>query len=812
MRGFIDWICGFLKWILTLLEFFNKKQKNLTVVNSRTSDNELKSVSPPPRQVDTVPPKQLYAGAFFKFKPGKRDEALAILYRGSCEHELERKGPTKSQLDLVMTEQVGVPVIAGAGSGKSTSLISRLLVMSNFLGISVSNISVFTFTRRSREEFIDNLVSESQFWPNSLNEVRASRLVRTFHSKALEIARPLLGTGSVIFEFLKEERQSSNSLQALNSKEIDELETANQLASIFPEDLNAVQFEILEEAYSQAFANDFKFRQLIQTLLKQSLESPHLEQDEKVDKALRFADDSSVRDLEFVEIVEADWLSKGLWPIPGISTRDENGQRFTLEAFGKRFIANGYIKATNTYVVLGADSSIGDKMFPVKLHHKSKKPISYGLASITKQRILLSTCSEPIRFVYTEKAIYKLKRQVTYLDVAPASGVPKFLFLPAGELDYEPIFSALYKTGIFAENLGLNPEKLEQLPGLTIESVNDIYMKAVAKFYKEFYAILERKKIVTFNQIFYRLAHDSSWIERLESSSLLSMQHLLIDEFQDISPAIVCFILAMHNRLYAISNKRLQPTLMCVGDDWQSIYGWRGSSPQYFIKFSHHFSGAQQSPIQLYENFRSSQKIVSAGEATLRDLKESFPGKKKGIARNISVLALPHKVTLISKYNKEDVIRIIQSILAKKTKKERVFVLTRSKNNETFVAIESAFRHLEPFDFTATTFHQSKGLQADYVFLIGDTSYFGTNPLRNAMYKAAKFESSVKGSNTPYDDAQRDEALRLAYVGITRAKKRCFWFCEPSDNGTFERMPQDSDFCERRSLKQVEAELSNLTT
>ena len=812
MRGLIDWIYDFLKWIFSFFNFFNKKPNKLPTTTLRTDGARPKPEETTPRPLDTLPPKQLYAGTSFKFKPGKRDEALAVLYRGSGEHEKERNGPTKAQLDLVMTEHVGIPVIAGAGSGKSTSLISRFLVMNNFLGITASNISVFTFTRRSREEFVENLVAESEFWPNSFDEEQANRLVRTFHSKALEIAKPLLGTGSVIFEFLKKEKQSTKALQPSNFKKIDELEQANQLASLFPDDLNAAQLEILEEAYRQAFINDLEFEQLILALLKQSLESPHIEQDGKVTIALNNAKDSSLRDLEFVEIVEADWHSKGLWPIPGVSTRDGNGHRFVLEAFGSKFLANGYIPVTNTYVVLGADSSIGDKTFPKKPHEKSKKLVSYGLASITKQRILLSTCSEAIRFVYTDKAINKLKKQVTYLGLATSAEVPKFLYLTAGELDYEPIFSALYKTGIFAENLGLNPKILSQLPGLKNDSAEGIYMRAVAKFYKEFYAVLERKKIVTFNQIFYRLAHDSTWIERLESSSLLSMQHLLVDEFQDISPAIVNFILAMHKRLYIISNKRLQPTLMCVGDDWQSIYGWRGSSPQYFIKFSHYFSGAQDSPIQLNENFRSSQNIVSAGEATLRDLKESYPGKKKGIARNKAVLALPYKVALVSKYEKEDVLRIIGAVLGKKTKEESVFVLTRSKNNETFVAIESAFGHLDKLDFTATTFHQSKGLQADYVFLIGDTSYFGSSPLRNAMYKVAKFESPVKGSDTPYDDAQRDEALRLAYVGITRAKKRCVWFCKPTDNGTFNRMPNDSDFCVKRSLLQLEAELSKLVS
>ena len=76
------------------------------------------------------------------------------------------------------------------------------------------------------------------------------------------------------------------------------------------------------------------------------------------------------------------------------------------------------------------------------------------------------------------------------------------------------------------------------------------------------------------------------------------------------------------------------------------------------------------------------------------------------------------------------------------------------------------------------TFHRSKGLEADYCFLIEDCSYDSNNILRNYLYKLAGFSLS-------YDEAQKEEAMRLAYVGLTRAKLKLWWFVKENPTGSF---------------------------
>ena len=115
----------------------------------------------------------------------------------------------------------------------------------------------------------------------------------------------------------------------------------------------------------------------------------------------------------------------------------------------------------------------------------------------------------------------------------------------------------------------------------------------------------------------------------------------------------------------------------------------------------------------------------------------------------------------------------------------------------------TTFRGVDESDLLVTTLHQSKGLEADYVILLGEIRYIGRNLLRNSVYLKAELASGAHGHERAYDLAQQDEALRLAYVGITRARRFCIWFAEPKREGVFERLPLRSDYSTRATVADV---------
>jgi superfamily I DNA/RNA helicase len=106
----------------------------------------------------------------------------------------------------------------------------------------------------------------------------------------------------------------------------------------------------------------------------------------------------------------------------------------------------------------------------------------------------------------------------------------------------------------------------------------------------------------------------------------------------------------------------------------------------------------------------------------------------------------------------------------------------RSKLPESLQAVVNADYALPPGErrLKQLTYHSSKGLQADAVFLLGDCQHLTQSPYKNQVYQMA--ELGKEGDLEAFDNAQKDEVLRLAYVAITRAVRHCYWFIDAAGN------------------------------
>jgi superfamily I DNA/RNA helicase len=114
-------------------------------------------------------------------------------------------------------------------------------------------------------------------------------------------------------------------------------------------------------------------------------------------------------------------------------------------------------------------------------------------------------------------------------------------------------------------------------------------------------------------------------------------QYILVDEFQDVNNLQVELIKLLLTE---------QTQLFCVGDDWQSIYGFRGSNVSYIVDFENHFLNAQV--VKLNLNYRSTQNIVGASNEVIKHNK--FKVEKEIHASKKS----EHKIVVYSGNNEDE--------------------------------------------------------------------------------------------------------------------------------------------------------------
>lgn len=191
------------------------------------------------------------------------------------------------------------------------------------------------------------------------------------------------------------------------------------------------------------------------------------------------------------------------------------------------------------------------------------------------------------------------------------------------------------------------------------------YEQVLVDVYRQYEKVCEESGLVDFAELLLR-----SYELLLKSPETLAhyqsrFAHILVDEFQDTNSIQYQWLAKLAQKAHSIT---------IVGDDDQSIYGWRGAKIENLYRFEKDFTNVTL--IRLEQNYRSTQMILSAANALISH-NDSRLGKTLWTKDKAG-----EPITLYTAFNEEDealyVVRQIKAWLETGGSLDEVAILYRS--------------------------------------------------------------------------------------------------------------------------------------
>ena len=152
----------------------------------------------------------------------------------------------------------------------------------------------------------------------------------------------------------------------------------------------------------------------------------------------------------------------------------------------------------------------------------------------------------------------------------------------------------------------INGQKDEGIRAQGIQASGDLFLATMRGIYEAYEAACARTGVIDFAELLLRALdlwrNDPGLLAHYQKR----FRHVLVDEFQDTNAVQYAWL-----RMLAKGGE----SLMVVGDDDQSIYGWRGAKIENIQQFDQDFPGAEI--IRLEQNYRSTANILNAANALI---------------------------------------------------------------------------------------------------------------------------------------------------------------------------------------------------
>lgn len=653
------------------------------------------------------------------------------------------------QHEAVVSEDKRILVLAGAGSGKTKTLLQKIIYLIEEKGVSPSSILAITFTKNATNEMIDRLIisaDTSKKYENMLLDKRFSKAekdrerylqqknykwidgltVRTFHSFCYSILR-----NYGVNEF-------DNKFRIIGDEKRDE---EDELAKhVAPETV----FEVVHKLLISKCDNTEFLLQLKRYILDYNVDKIHLAKNNPNNsnndgKYFTTLDGTRVRSKS--EQFIADWFYRH-------SIKYEYEPLLKVKDFD--FRPDFYIPEANLYI-----EHVSDKSYPL-----NGKEEQFEKGNLLYFKTYDYITQDSALFNHTLDKVVKNRLPSNYHKNVSLTFREEFNGYHESVKDFVKQIMRITDM-IKVENI--SPKQiLENAKNDQHERVRHFYELAIP-IVEEYIEYTTNKSYLDFNDLISRSASLFENHEDIANKYKSKYQYILVDEFQDV------------NNLQVELIKHLltdETQLFCVGDDWQSIYGFRGSNVDYIVDFEKYFPNSKV--VKLDQNYRSTQNIVGASNEVIKHNK--FKVEKEIHSSKIS----EHKIVVYSGNDEKDNIQFctdkVRELLDDGFLQDDILFLYR--RNKMYSPYFFKFKN-ENIRVQGKTIHASKGLEAKAVFILGLTEGSGGFPdiwLEDRIFQVIK---------TANHDLLMEEERRLFYVAITRAKDKLFLITEKGNESSF---------------------------
>jgi len=658
------------------------------------------------------------------------------------------------QQNAVVTQSKRVLVLAGAGSGKTKTLLQKIIYLIEEEGVSPSQILAITFTRNAAHEMIDRLIIAAD--PGSAyEEIRLDRrlsaaekdrerfnhqkrhkwidglTIKTFHSFCYAVLR---NHGANEFD---------NRFRIIGDEKRDEGD--ERAAYLAPE----TAFEVFHKLLIGLCSDTDYLLRLKRYILDYLVDKIH---QTKNTPAFSSRDGRFYTTLNGTRVRSkseqfmADWFYRH-------NIRFEYEPKLTVTDFS--FHPDFYLPDANLYIEHVSDRSAAmrdkeeqfqkGKLLLVKTYEAMTKDtalFNQTLDRLVKNRlpgypgnVALNFREEMSRYFEEVKDVVSQVMRIT--DMIKVENL---------------------NVATVAEKAASDPHERVRL-----------FYELALPLYSGYVRYCTDKSYLDFNDLILRsiaLFRHQADIAHLYRNKF---RYVLVDEFQDVNNLQVELIKLLLTP---------ETQLFCVGDDWQSIYGFRGSNVAYIIDFEKHFTPAET--VKLNLNYRSTGNIVGASNEVIRNNK--FRIEKEMTAARKS----EHKIVVYAGSGEADNLAFctsqIRALMNEGVTGDEILFLYR--RNKMFSPYFFHFRK-EGIRVQGKTIHAAKGLEARVVFIVGLTDGSGGFP---DVWLEDRIFQTIKKSN---HDFLIEEERRLFYVAITRAREKLFLITEKgSESGFLKEIPE----------------------